>query len=542
MHVKPTLITRATLASLAVVASQAHAFDFETENISGSFVSTIGIGTGIRTSSPDCGLVVRGAQGSDAPAGCLSPASGLGDQGDLNYKKGDAFTTYLKGTHELLLKLPEDVTFMARGAWTRDFSATKTTGIVSGASTLTDSLSKEAADALTTNARILDFWVAKGFELDEHKGRVRLGNQVFNWGESMFLGGGINAVNPVDIQRQATPGTQIKETLLAVPAVDTTVSLTQNLSLEAYYQFGYKESYLPPAGSYWSTSTLIGSGSAASNVTSIKAKDSGQWGAALRWQPESTSLNLAAYVINYHDKTPQFGYDAAGAYQWTYLEDRKMYGVSGNMPVGDWAIGSELSYRPKDAVSLNPNQGCAALGGNCWVESGRWQMNINGLYSMTPSNSQPFLDLVKADAGTFMIEYAATYLPGLQATYAGIPVSAAYVGWGQETDDAGTSVATGTPFSSGVAFDFSVTYDSTLISGWQVTPELYYYRALNGQTPNIGAQFMNGAQSMNLALNFTRNPGTWQATINYARFWGGSALENPYKDRDYVGMSVSRTF
>jgi len=38
-----------------------------------------------------------------------------GDDGNLNYKKGDFFTTYLKFTPELLLKFPDDYKFMARG-------------------------------------------------------------------------------------------------------------------------------------------------------------------------------------------------------------------------------------------------------------------------------------------------------------------------------------------------------------------------------------------------------------------------------------------
>ena len=54
------------------------------------------------------------ASGPDAPAGCLAPSSLLGDQGDLNYGKGDLFTGYLKGYHELLLKIPDDFKVMAR--------------------------------------------------------------------------------------------------------------------------------------------------------------------------------------------------------------------------------------------------------------------------------------------------------------------------------------------------------------------------------------------------------------------------------------------
>jgi len=68
---------------------------------------------------PSCGLILTGATGSGAPAGCTSPDSSLGDQGNLNYGSGDPFTAYLKGNHELLLKFADDWRFMARASWLR---------------------------------------------------------------------------------------------------------------------------------------------------------------------------------------------------------------------------------------------------------------------------------------------------------------------------------------------------------------------------------------------------------------------------------------
>ena len=104
---------RSILAALIGYAGTAAAFTFETESVSGSFDSTVSLGFGVRAQDPSCNLVVAGASGSGAPGGCTTIA-GVGDQGNINYKKGDAFTTYLKGTHELLLKMPDDWKFMGR--------------------------------------------------------------------------------------------------------------------------------------------------------------------------------------------------------------------------------------------------------------------------------------------------------------------------------------------------------------------------------------------------------------------------------------------
>ena len=117
------------LAVTAAASAAAHAVTFEFENVKGNFDSTVTLGTGIRMKGPVCGLITQGATPADAPAGCLAPTSALGDQGDLNYAKHDRFTTYLKGSHELLLKMPEDFTFLGRVNWIKDFSATDTTGI-----------------------------------------------------------------------------------------------------------------------------------------------------------------------------------------------------------------------------------------------------------------------------------------------------------------------------------------------------------------------------------------------------------------------------
>lgn len=88
-----------------------------------------------------------------------------------------------------------------------------------------------------------------------------------------------------------------------------------------------------------------------------------------------------------------------------------------------------------------------------------------------------------------------------------------------------------------------MTYDGTLIPGWQVIPEIYYSRALTGRTPNASAMFMKGAQQMNLIVTFIQNPAKWQFAVNYARFWGGSSpFDQPLRDRAFVGAVLTRNF
>ena len=414
----------------AISYGTAQAVTFDNEYVRGSFDSTVSVGFGVRTKSPSCGLVTVGATGTGAPEGCLGPVAGLFDQGDLNYGRGDPFTTYLKGSHELLLKMPSEITFMARATWLRDFSATQTTGITSGTiasgvtptpSNFDSGLTPDAREDLRFKARLLDLWVSKGFAIGDQQARLRVGNQVVNWGESLFQPGGINSTNAYDAMRLSQPGTQLKEAVLPAPMISLATGLGGGYNVEAYVQSRWNETYVPPVGSYWSTTNGLGKGSGDYGYSTVEPRKTGQWGVALRYQPRGTQLNLGVYAMNFHDKVPQITVDQTTFTQgpWIYAEDRRLFGISANFPVGDWAVGTELSYRPKDAVSLNPLSGCVAQNGKCWVDERRFQWHLNGLLSLTPSNAGSLLKLLGADTATFLVEGVVIRYPKLKQDYSG---------------------------------------------------------------------------------------------------------------------------
>jgi hypothetical protein len=534
---------KTVLAALIGYVGCASAFTFETESISGNLDSTVTTGIGIRAKSPSCDRVISGATGAGAPTGCLAATPmGLGDQGNLNYGKGDAFTTYLKGSHELILKMPESWTFMGRVSWLKDFSATNTTGYVSGGGGV--SLADDAHDDLSFKARLLDLWVSKEFSIGEERARIRAGNQVISWGESLFLPGGINQTNAMDIMRLSQPGTQLKEVFLPAPIVSFASGLGHGVNIEAYVQTNWNDNYFPPTGSYWSATNGLGKGAGAYGIGRTKASDSNQYGAAVRWQPEGTQVNLGFYAMSYNDKAPQISL-ASGGPVWVYPENRKMFGISANIPVGDWAIGTELSYRPKDAVALNSGPtGCAYNGGKCYVDEKKFQWALTGMLSLTPSDYPMILNaLGGASTATLLAEAVVVHYPGLKKFYGGDPIAAGAWGWGQEFNAGGTPEAVGDKTSWGYNFDFSWVYDGSLIKGWQVIPEVYYFEAVSGRTPNSSGLFMEGAKSANFIVSFVQNPANWQFAINYGTFWGGKRVyDQPLKDRDFFGAYVSRNF
>ena len=550
MNPARALLTPAAAAALMACIGGAQAFTFQNESVRGNFDSTLSLGAGVRAKAPSCSLITDGAVDANggAVAGCLAPTSMLGDQGNLNYGRGDLFTGYLKGSHELLLKLPSDITFLGRVNWVRDFAATRTTGISSSVPPppAADGLSDEARDDLRFKARLLDFWVSKSFARRDQQARVRVGNQVISWGESLFLPGGINSTNAMDIMRLSQPGTQLKEVFLPAPMISIASGLGHGLNLEAYVQTNWNASYFPPTGGYWSVVNGLGRGHAAYGLDEVKPGNGGQWGLAMRYQPEGTQLNLGLYAMNFHDKTPNFSVNInnTGAVGWTYAKDRRMLGVSANFPLGDWAIGTELSYRPKDSVALNAaTSGCSSQNGDCWVDEKRFQWALTGLLSLTPSTGGGILKLLGADTATLLSELVVIRYPNLKQSYGDDLITAGGWGWGQDADPSGAPMAKGSKTSAGINFDFSWVYDGSVIPGWQVIPEIYYFQAISGYTPNLSGLFMKGAKSVNLTVSFIRNPATWQFAINYAKFWGGSSVfDQPLRDRSFFGAVLSRNF
>lgn len=63
-----------------------------------------------------------------------------------------------------------------------------------------------------------------------------------------------------------------------------------------------------------------------------------------------------------------------------------------------------------------------------------------------------------------------------------------------------------------------------------------------GYTPTFSANYMSGAKSVNLYVLFNQNPTKWQGGINFTTYFGGNALSQPFGDRNFIGMFLTRNF
>lgn len=205
-------------------------------------------------------------------------------------------------------------------------------------------------------AQILDAYVYGNWDVADMPVTGRFGKQVFNWGEGLFYRGGVNTTNPVDASKFRLPGAELKEVLVPVEALNFNIGLTDNLSMETFYQFNWKETAVDPVGTYFSETDLFADGGntaystqkaliplaglygglsqagvgglqggrnidASGNIKvasigpDINAKNDGQFGIAFRYIAEElNSTEFGAYFVNYHSKEPTIAADL-GDYQ-----------------------------------------------------------------------------------------------------------------------------------------------------------------------------------------------------------------------------------
>src|SRR5258708_3066925 len=287
------------------VAPNARAFLFELGEAKGSFDTTISVGSLFRLNAPDrnyYGLANGGLQ-----------RSVNADDGDLNYPQG--FDSFLvKANHDLLIKYQQAGLFV-RGFYFNDF-------MNSNGQRARVPLSDEARKVVAEGAELLDAYVYFNENISGMPVSFRLGRQVLSWGESTFIPNGINSINPIDVAKLRTPGSELKEALRPLMMASGSINLTESLTLEAFYLFGWDRTRIDPPGTYFSTNDFVAKGGtkvylgfgAIADFSSLGAiprgtdrepGNSGQSGVNLKWLAHGLNdTEFGLYYMNYHSRLP----------------------------------------------------------------------------------------------------------------------------------------------------------------------------------------------------------------------------------------------
>jgi Protein of unknown function (DUF1302) len=585
-----TMKKTAIAIAVTLVGFNAHAVRTTTEGGTEiDFSSTISLGAQVRLGKPlrdtvgndNGGNVPTGARlgaqiNGAGNEGTANPDFNFlnGDDGNLNYKRGDITSLALKGTHEFGLKSPDGWRALARGTWVGDAKA--------GDTRRTD-LSSDAKKIAVHNFTMLDAWVSKDFKVfDQRNATLRVGNQVLSWGEDIFIIGGINSINAFDLRKLHTPGTQVKEILRPAPIASLSMGLTDTLSAEAYYQWKWNAFRFDPVGTFFSGADIVGAGQRPAFIPSSLLSGGGlcvpptpcgdigggiqngvnvvpfesdrlppkgkQFGLSMRFKPKGADTEYALYYERYHDKLPfttLFTDPAITAnvatigYYNEYGKDKNLFGASFNTKLGPVAVGGELSYRPRDSVAIDgsvPLAGPYSIFGDGfgtrrvavrgYTEEKKIQAHLTALY-FTEVNS-PMGRMVRAlgaAEGTLLAEVAVTRYPSLQIGTVPYLIFPSYENPSKT--------------SWGYAFEFDLSYPRVWGTDWNLTQVTVFTHDVAGISPNA-LPFVKGRKSLFFGLNFD-NSSVWKVQAGVTAFFGGG-LSNIIRDRDNASISLSYSF
>lgn len=345
----------ATVLPLAI--NSASAFELNLGAVQGSLDTTLSYGTAWRLEAPEKALMADYPTYTDAVLDNHRTFINKND-GDANFDNDSRpISSVFKITSDLELKY-DNVGAFVRGTAFYDtvlmdedpnsaapnrYPNSASCNAQNSANPTACGFPSEIDEHSGHRARFLDAYVYGNFDLGKVPVNIRLGEQVVSWGEALFLQDGINSANPVSLSQLRLPGAEVKEALLPLPMLYTSLGLTDNLTMEAFYEFDWDYSEADDAGTYYSTDDafaglganrilvdMTGSSLGASNpglgglsiaqyynmgqgnqptnvltnsrITDNPTDGKGQFGVAFRYSLNETEFGL--FFMNYHSHKP----------------------------------------------------------------------------------------------------------------------------------------------------------------------------------------------------------------------------------------------
>jgi hypothetical protein len=308
-----------TLVTGLMMWSSASAVDFgnPTQGIGGSLDTTMTYGSTWRVQSPDNAIICT-SNGGDARS-CNY------DDGTQNYDTGQVQNLF-KFITELSLSYQDRFGIFTRASGFYDTEADETERT---------SLTADAKDKVEKSFDWLDAYAWANFDVGNMPAQVRVGRQVVNWGESTFYVTGMSSLNHFDISKLRGAAVNLREGLRPQQQIYFTISPTDNLSVEAFYQYHWSDTKPEPAATLYSTNdfateggkfVMLGFGAWGDLGTDFtplggffdpdfqhvprqsgnKPDDDGQYGLALRYFFPGLlgGTEFGLYYANYHSRLP----------------------------------------------------------------------------------------------------------------------------------------------------------------------------------------------------------------------------------------------
>ncbi|WP_062261557.1 DUF1302 domain-containing protein [Endozoicomonas arenosclerae] len=331
--------------SLLLTPAHAYEFDLADGEVKGTLNTTISIGTkydmeGYET--PDSNEQLENDGDRSFDGGFVSKALKLTSELEL---KKDNYGMFVRGTAYY-----DHVLMNGDNKWADNNADDVAKGLYDETGTF-PGWSDEVKDNQGKGAKLQSAYVFADWEFDSgQKLSLKLGNQVHNWGETVFYGGGLMDLNAYDMALATLPGSD-GDLKLAQGMVMADLAFNDQVSLSAFAQYDWEGSILPGRGTFGSEEDIFVPGSDDAHYTlstfkldtntlaalqpagltssqteilnalgvnyssdfvkvadvsgSQDAKNSGQWGVKLNFKPDFLKdTEFALYYANYHSSLP----------------------------------------------------------------------------------------------------------------------------------------------------------------------------------------------------------------------------------------------
>jgi len=499
-----------------------------------------------------------------------------GDDGNLNYDKGDFFSIAAKVTSELTLK-HENFKLFARGLYLYDHIGRDDETITVNGNAPRAERPEATREEVGDNSELLDLYLQGDFEIFDRLLTLRVGRQLVSWGESSFIPNGINVINAFDLSKLRVPGRELRDAFRPSSMLWGVMDLTETVSVEAFLQIRWDETRPDPKGSYFSTNDFatIGAdfvmlgfgttpegtpGATISRAADRDPNDNEQGGVALRWF--STALGdteFGLYAMNYHSRLPVFSSISAstspdtGRYFAEYPEDVKMFGVSFNTTVFGASLSGEYSLHKDAPLQIDdiellfaalgfPNKIGSFVGGGKYIQGYRRfdisQAQMSLLKTLGPHN------YIGANDVILLLEVGANFVHSMPDASV-LPLDGPGTYLKAPPDLAGRSP--GTEDLEGYADDFSTGYRFVAqakylrgFAGFNVLPRLIFFHDVKGTTPRPDSTFVHGRKTLGVGVNLA-HIDDWSVDFSYNRYFGGGRY-NLIHDRDFASASFKYSF
>ena len=249
-------------AAMLLAAGTAQAVEYKFGEMTLSVDNIASIGVGVRTSSQNC-INVSTFNGGCTVANGSTTGIGFGpndDDGNINTDQWDVYSTPVKLTTDFELKYQNMGAFVRTKLfydhWVYEEQGTRNNRF--GSRPMVDA--NRGDDARRFGGRgadILDAYAYINFDLGGNPVSLRAGKQVVNWGESLFIQGGISSYLPVDVSALRTPGSELKEAYLPTTSIYGSIALPNNISLEAFWQLAWTKTRLDACGTFFSGTDAV---------------------------------------------------------------------------------------------------------------------------------------------------------------------------------------------------------------------------------------------------------------------------------------------